>query len=60
MKKSTKCILFTVGISIAGVYAYNKFIEQTASKKNLLSDKDGEYYNWKYGDYVCGSYLAVA
>ena len=50
MKKSTKCILFTVGISIAGVYAYNKFIEQTASKKNLLSDKDGEYYNWKYGN----------
>ena len=50
MKKSTKCILFTVGISIAGVYAYNKFIEQTALKKNLLSDKDGKYYNWKYGN----------
>ena len=50
MKKSTKCILFTLGISIAGIYTYNKFIEKTASQKNLLSDKDGEYYNWKYGN----------
>ena len=50
MRKSTKCILFTLGVSVAGIYAYNKFIEQTASQKNLLSDKDGEYYNWKYGN----------
>lgn len=50
MKKSTKCILFTLGVSIAGIYAYNKFIEKTASQKNLLSDKDGELYNWKYGN----------
>lgn len=50
MKKSTKCILFTLGVSIAGIYAYNKFIEETASQKNLLSDKNGEYYNWKYGN----------
>ena len=46
MKKSTKCILFTLGVSIAGIYAYNKFIEKTASQKNLLSDKDGDYYAW--------------
>ncbi len=50
MKKSTKCLLFTLGASIAGIYTYNKFIEETASQKNLLSDKDGEYYNWKYGN----------
>lgn len=50
MKKSTKCLLFTVGVSIAGIYAYNKFIEETASQKNLLSDKNGNYYNWKYGN----------
>lgn len=50
MKKSTKCILFTLGVSIAGIYAYNKFIEKKASQKNLLSDKDGELYNWKYGN----------
>lgn len=50
MKKITKCILLTLGISIAGIYTYNKFIEKTASQKNLLSDKDGEYYDWKYGN----------
>lgn len=50
MKKSTKCILFTIGVSIAGIYTYNKFIEKTASQKNLLSDKNGQYYNWKYGN----------
>jgi pimeloyl-ACP methyl ester carboxylesterase len=50
MKKSTKCILFTLGVSIAGIYAYNKFIEKTASQKNLLSDKNGDYYDWKYGN----------
>ena len=40
MKKSTKCILFTLGVSIAGIYTYNKFIEKTASQKNLLSDTE--------------------
>lgn len=50
MNKSTKCILFTLGVSIAGIYVYNKFVEETASQKNLLSDKDGQYYNWKYGN----------
>ena len=49
MKKSTKCVLFTLGAAVAGIYAYNKFIENTASQKNLLSDKNGEYYDWKYG-----------
>lgn len=50
MKKSTKFVLFTLGVSVATIYAYNKFVEETASQKNLLSDKDGEYYNWKYGN----------
>ena len=50
MKKSTKCILFTLGVSVAGIYAYNKFIENTASQKNLLSDRNGKYYSWKYGN----------
>ena len=50
MKKSTKCILFTLGASAAAIYTYNNFIEKTASQKNLLSDKDGSYYEWKYGN----------
>lgn len=50
MKKSTKCILLGLGVSVAAIYTYNKFIEKTSSQNNLLSDKNGEYYSWKYGD----------
>jgi len=49
MKKSTKFILFTLGASVATIYAYNKFVEDTATKKNLLSDEKGNYYDWKNG-----------
>ncbi len=47
MKKSTKCILATVGISIAAIYAYNKYTETNATKKNLLTDENGKYFSWK-------------
>lgn len=47
MKKSTKRVLFVVGASIATIYAYNKFIESTATKKNLLSTDNGDYFDWK-------------
>lgn len=47
MKKSTKRAFFVVGASVAAIYAYNKFIETTATKKNLLSTEDGEFFNWK-------------
>lgn len=50
MKKSAKFLLLTLGASAATIYAYNKFVEETASQKNLLSDKNGQYYNWKYGN----------
>lgn len=49
MKKHTKFILFTLSASVATIYAYNKFVEDTATKKNLLSDEKGNYYDWKYG-----------
>ena len=47
MKKSTKRVLFVVGASIAAIYAYNKFIESTATKKNLLSTEGGDFFSWK-------------
>lgn len=50
MKKSTKRILFAVGVSAAAIYAYNKFVESTATQKNLLSKENGEFYNWKNGN----------
>ncbi len=47
MKKSTKCILATIGISVAAIYAYNKYTEVNATKKNLLTDENGDYFYWK-------------
>lgn len=50
MKKRTKLFLFAVGTTVTSIYVYNKFIEQTASKSNLLKDTNGEYYSWKHGN----------
>lgn len=50
MKKSTKFLLFSLGVSAVSIYTYNKFIEASASSKNLLSDKDGYYYPWTHGN----------
>lgn len=47
MKKSTKRALFIIGASMAIIYAYNKFIESTATKKNLLSTEDGNFFTWR-------------
>lgn len=47
MKKKTKRLLFVVGVSAATMYAYNKFIESTATKKNLLSTDNGNFFVWK-------------
>lgn len=49
MKKSTKYILFAVGISTAAIYSYNKLVETTATQKKLLTKECGQYYSWKYG-----------
>lgn len=50
MKKRTKLFLLTVGTTLTSIYAYNKFIEETATKNNLLNDTQGEYYSWKHGN----------
>ena len=50
MKKSTKLFLFTVSTTVTGIYIYNRFIEQTATKNNLLKDTHGNYYAWKHGN----------
>ena len=50
MKKSTKFFLFAATSALTGIYIYNRFIEQTATKHNLLKDTQGEYYVWKHGN----------
>lgn len=50
MKKRTKLFLFSLGTTLSGIYLYNRFIEETATKKNLLKDFKGDYYSWKHGN----------
>lgn len=49
MKRSTKKLVFLSAAAIAGIYAYNKFVENNATNKNLLKADDGEYFDWKEG-----------
>ncbi|MBR4026632.1 MAG: alpha/beta fold hydrolase [Lachnospiraceae bacterium] len=50
MKKSTKRILFVTGATLTAIYAYNKFISATATKKQLLSTEEGNYFEWTHGN----------
>lgn len=49
MKKTTKKIFFLTAAAAAGIYAYNKFVETSSTKKNLLSTENGTFYDWKFG-----------
>ena len=50
MGKKTKKIFLLTAATVAGIYAYNKFIEETSTNKNLLKEDDGTFYEWKQGD----------
>ena len=51
MKKSTKTFLAITGTALAGMYVYNRVITNMATKKSMLSTKNGFYYSWKLGIY---------
>ena len=50
MKKITKNILLALGLSTATIYSYNRFIENTATKNDLLGKDNGLFYAWKNGN----------
>lgn len=50
MKKQTKCIVTAAVATVAGICAYNKFVESTSTRKNLLSEENGLFYEWKHGN----------
>ena len=50
MKNGTKKAIFLSAATLAGMYAYNKFIESVATSKNILTTGNGDYYEWKNGD----------
>lgn len=48
MKKKTKALLLLT-TAAASMYAYNKYVEEHSTRKNLLKDHQGKYYDWKLG-----------
>lgn len=50
MKKNTKRLFTLTFTSISGIYAYNRFVDSNASRKNLLKIDNGHYYKWKEGN----------
>lgn len=50
MKKNTKRFLMVTSTVIAGMYIYNRIVSNAATRKNMLSTKNGAYYSWKLGN----------
>lgn len=50
MKKKTKKLLLYSTAALVGMYAYNRFVEETATKKNMLPTENGAYYRWTQGN----------
>ena len=49
MKKETKQFVFFTAATALGIFAYNKIVNYTSTKKNLLSADNGEFYDWENG-----------
>lgn len=49
MNKKIKKIIGTTAFIGLGMYAFNKFIEYTASCRNLTKEDDEKYFDWKNG-----------
>lgn len=43
-------MLFVAGAAITSIYAYNKFISNTATRKQLLSKEKGDFFSWNHGN----------
>ena len=52
MKKLAKNIFLALGLSTATIYSYNRFIENTATKHNLLDKDNGLFYEKNEKGYV--------
>ena len=47
-KKIKKLVVFSAA-TLAGMYAYNKIVENTSTRKNLLKTDPGEFFEWNHG-----------
>lgn len=50
MKKNTKKVLLFSSAALLGMYVYNRFVQETATKKNMLPTENGAYFQWNQGN----------
>lgn len=49
-KNHTRHFLFVTTAALTGIYAFNRFVANKATSKNMLPTKNGSYYSWKQGN----------
>ncbi len=50
MKKFIRNTALLAGATIAGLYAVNTYIEDSATKNHILATRGGHFFHWKYGE----------
>ncbi|MBE5901274.1 MAG: alpha/beta hydrolase [Lachnospiraceae bacterium] len=50
MKRFLKNMTVLSCLTVAGLHVANCYIEEKATKKHILTSRNGHYYHWKYGD----------
>ena len=50
MKKLIRNVFALSTLSLTGIHIANCIIEDSSTKKNILTTRNGHYYHWKYGD----------
>lgn len=56
MKKHVKNFLVLTTLAAGAIHLTNRFIDMTASMKNLLATDQGSFYKWKNGDIYYSKY----
>lgn len=50
MKKAIKRLITLSALTTAGIHVANYLIEEQATRKNILTTRDGHFYHWKFGE----------
>ena len=50
IKKNIRHFFLLSGLAVGCIYGINKFIEFTSGIKNLLTQKNGQFFEWRYGN----------
>lgn len=50
IKKNIRHFFLLSGLAVGCIYGINKFIEFTSGIKNMLTQKNGQFFEWRYGN----------